>query len=303
MSRTEDVDLVLVNPGARTDIYQSLGKRLTAVENPIWAGLDRHVRPAPRLQRRNRGCRGRRACPIPDRRARRPIQTEARGDRRLRPSAVCIHAEHDRASLACTAIRERIPDARILMLGGHVAALPERTLAEEACDFVAHDEGLHTIVDLLEADRQGDRSLDKIRGLDVLAGRGAAPDPLERGGAAREGSRRIDMPGVAWDLLPMDKYRAHNWHCFGHPSASRTRPSTRRWVPCTSARSAASRRLQGRREGAGAEGDRQFVPVLEPAARHRGDRSARQQLRRAEHQVRRRDVRAERPPCRRASAI
>jgi radical SAM superfamily enzyme YgiQ (UPF0313 family) len=23
------------------------------------------------------------------------------------------------------------------------------------------------------------------------------------------------MPGVAWDLLPMDKYRAHNWHCFG----------------------------------------------------------------------------------------
>ena len=23
------------------------------------------------------------------------------------------------------------------------------------------------------------------------------------------------MPGVAWDLLPMDKYRAHNWHCLG----------------------------------------------------------------------------------------
>jgi anaerobic magnesium-protoporphyrin IX monomethyl ester cyclase len=23
------------------------------------------------------------------------------------------------------------------------------------------------------------------------------------------------MPGMAWDLLPMQKYRAHNWHCFG----------------------------------------------------------------------------------------
>ena len=23
------------------------------------------------------------------------------------------------------------------------------------------------------------------------------------------------MPGGAWDLLPMDRYRAHNWHCFG----------------------------------------------------------------------------------------
>src|SRR6188508_1310466 len=33
------LDLVLVNPGSRTAIYQSLGARLTAVENPVWAGL------------------------------------------------------------------------------------------------------------------------------------------------------------------------------------------------------------------------------------------------------------------------
>ena len=32
-------DLVLVNPGSRAKIYQSLGARLTAVENPVWAGL------------------------------------------------------------------------------------------------------------------------------------------------------------------------------------------------------------------------------------------------------------------------
>ena len=25
-----------------------------------------------------------------------------------------------------------------------------------------------------------------------------------------------DLPMVAWDLLPMEQYRAHNWHCFGH---------------------------------------------------------------------------------------
>ncbi|MEZ4752548.1 MAG: radical SAM protein [Bdellovibrionota bacterium] len=23
-----------------------------------------------------------------------------------------------------------------------------------------------------------------------------------------------EMPGVAWDLLPMDRYRCHNWHAF-----------------------------------------------------------------------------------------
>jgi len=25
------------------------------------------------------------------------------------------------------------------------------------------------------------------------------------------------LSGAAWDLLPMGKYRAHNWHCFDHP--------------------------------------------------------------------------------------
>src|SRR5436309_1865776 len=32
-------ELVLVNPGSRAKIYQSLGATLTAVENPVWAGL------------------------------------------------------------------------------------------------------------------------------------------------------------------------------------------------------------------------------------------------------------------------
>ena len=25
-----------------------------------------------------------------------------------------------------------------------------------------------------------------------------------------------EIPMPAWDLLPMEKYRAHNWHCFDH---------------------------------------------------------------------------------------
>src|SRR6516165_6601233 len=33
------LDLVLINPAARARVYQSLGKSLAAVENPVWAGL------------------------------------------------------------------------------------------------------------------------------------------------------------------------------------------------------------------------------------------------------------------------
>jgi anaerobic magnesium-protoporphyrin IX monomethyl ester cyclase len=34
-----DIDLVLVNPGGRARIYQSLATELTAIEPPVWAGL------------------------------------------------------------------------------------------------------------------------------------------------------------------------------------------------------------------------------------------------------------------------
>src|SRR5258708_38248377 len=33
------VDLVLINPGGRERIYQSLGEELTAIEPPLWARL------------------------------------------------------------------------------------------------------------------------------------------------------------------------------------------------------------------------------------------------------------------------
>jgi hypothetical protein len=36
---TRRPDLVLINPPYRTQVYQSLGTKLAAVENPVWAGL------------------------------------------------------------------------------------------------------------------------------------------------------------------------------------------------------------------------------------------------------------------------
>ena len=39
MTRKNHLDLVLVNPGGRKQIYQSLSGSLTAIEPPVWAGL------------------------------------------------------------------------------------------------------------------------------------------------------------------------------------------------------------------------------------------------------------------------
>jgi radical SAM superfamily enzyme YgiQ (UPF0313 family) len=207
--------VVLVNPGARTAIYQSLGTRLTAVENPVWAGLIATFV-------RKRGYEVQIVDAEADELA--PSQVAERvAELAPRLVVVVVYGHQPSAStqnmtgasLAVTAIRQHMPDAKILMVGGHVAALPERTLGEEACDFVAHDEGLQTIVDLLEADRAGDTDYSKVRGLAYWT-EGRLRQYRTNAAAPLVKELDVTMPGIAWDLLPMPKYRAHNWHCFGH---------------------------------------------------------------------------------------
>jgi radical SAM superfamily enzyme YgiQ (UPF0313 family) len=206
-------DLVLINPGSRAKIYQSLGARLTAVENPVWAGLIATFI-------RKKGF----SVEIIDAEADElsPEQTAERVEA-IDPALVALVVYGHQpsastqnmtgASAIATAIKNINGDMPLLMLGGHVASLPERTLAEEACDFVARDEGLYTIVDLLEGYRETPYPpLGKVRGL-VYREQGRA---VSNAAAPLVKDLDNDMPGVAWDLLPMSKYRAHNWHCLGH---------------------------------------------------------------------------------------
>ena len=53
--------------------------------------------------------------------------------------------------------------------------------------------------------------LSRVRGL-VYRDHG---QPVRNDAAPLVKDLDVDMPGVAWDLLPMTRYRAHNWHCFG----------------------------------------------------------------------------------------
>src|SRR6185295_16536365 len=39
MPSKTDLDLLLIHPGSRTQIYQSLGSSLSAIEPPVWASL------------------------------------------------------------------------------------------------------------------------------------------------------------------------------------------------------------------------------------------------------------------------
>jgi len=210
-----DIDLVLVNPGGRARIYQSLATEITAVEPPVWAGLMASFV-------RGRG----HSVAIIDSNAEElgPEEAAARAiEMRPRMVAVPVYGHQPSASTqvmpgasaVVTALKDLAPELPVLMVGGHVASLPQRTLAEERCDFVADGEGLHTMVELLEAlAASSTPDFSRVRGLWTRDGDGAkctATAPLVM-------NVDVEMPGVAWDLLPMQKYRAHNWHSFGETS-------------------------------------------------------------------------------------
>src|SRR5437762_158395 len=151
MSENKRLDLVLINPSSRTQVYQSLGTRLAAVENPVWAGLMATFC-------RHKGLSVR----VIDAEAEQLVPAEvAERVEDLDPvlAAVVVYGHQPSASTqimtasgqVCSAIKEQSADQPVLLLGGHVAALPERTLREEAADFVATGEGLFTLAELCEA--------------------------------------------------------------------------------------------------------------------------------------------------------
>ena len=206
------LDLVVVNPGSRSQIYQSLGSTLSAIEPPVWAGLVAQFI-------RNHGFSVR----ILDAEAEDLTLAEAaqRIDE-MEPLlvAVVVYGHQPSASTQnmtaagaiCTAVKGRSPKTRIVLVGGHVAALPEHTLREEDADFVSGGEGPYTVLELLQAVKSERPDYREVHGLwywedGVIQSNPPAPlvHNLDR-----------EMPEIAWDLLPMDRYRAHNWHCLGN---------------------------------------------------------------------------------------
>ncbi|HZB90749.1 MAG TPA: radical SAM protein [Stellaceae bacterium] len=209
---TDRIDVVLVNPGGRDKIYQELGSDLTAVEPPLWcrllASYVRHRGYSVRIidsEAENLGA-----------------ASVAEAVKRLEPRLVgmVVFGHQPSASTqmmagageACRAIKELDPDQKILILGGHVSALPERTLREERVDFAAVGEGAQTLQQLIDVLRspQPDQ-LDGVAGLAFRRNGEMVVNPMP----PLLGDLDRDLPGDTWDLLPMERYRAHNWQCFG----------------------------------------------------------------------------------------
>jgi anaerobic magnesium-protoporphyrin IX monomethyl ester cyclase len=210
MTSQSQVDLVLVNPANQSQIYQNLASTFSAIEPPVWALIM-----AAFVRRHGYSVRVIDACAEGW-----GAEEVAREIAATNPvlTAVVVYGQQPSASTqvmpgaraVCLALKQLAPELKVLLLGGHVASLPERTLQEEKADYVATGEGLYTLTDLLAALKSGGDDLAKVRGLcyrDNGKARFTPPAILLQ-------NLDQEIPGLPWDLLPMKKYRAHNWHCL-----------------------------------------------------------------------------------------
>jgi len=210
----QTVDVLFVHPGDARHIYQNLSDEFAGIEPPLFAGLYANFV-------RNKGL----TTAIYDAPALKVSADETARvvaeDYLPRLVVLAVYGHQPSASTQnmtaagkiAKKIKELRPDLPVMMLGTHAAALPERTMREEAVDFVCDLEGPVTIYKTVMALASGSPNFADIPSLWWRDGekivRPLSAEPLLR-------DLDKDLPGVAWDLLPMDRYRAHNWHCFDH---------------------------------------------------------------------------------------
>ncbi len=212
-------DILFIHPNASKIIYQGLAKNNSAIEPPIWAGMLAN-------SVRSKGF-------FPE-----ILDAEVLGldyfscaktaiDFKARIVCFVVYGQQPSASsqnmegAVATAeiIKQLDPETFIVFVGGHVAALPQETLQKEPfVDAVCQNEGVYTLQMLLELEHFEDGELSKINGLCFrdkdLNIRTNNPSSI-----VPKSNLEIDLPGVAWDLLPKFKnYRTAGWHSWSNNS-------------------------------------------------------------------------------------
>jgi radical SAM superfamily enzyme YgiQ (UPF0313 family) len=213
------LDILLIHPNASKKIYQDLSKDFSAIEPPIWAGmLTSHC------LKRGFGAE------VLDCEA--MHLDDAQSAQRVKefdPRLVCVVVYGQQPSASsqnmegavslAEAVKAVWPASKILFVGGHVAALPREVLTRHPCvDMVCQNEGVYTISNLLKTNLND--KLDQVDGLgyrregDTILNK---PSPI-----VSKWDLPQELPGIAWDKLPMERYRTSLWHAY--PNGCKRQP-------------------------------------------------------------------------------
>lgn len=213
-----NLDILFIHSNASKRIYQELSKEDSAIEPPIWAGMLANHCKINNFSAQILDCEVLNL----------DIKQSVNEIINYNPRIACfvVYGQQPSASsqnmAGATSLADELknynPEIKILFVGGHIAALPKETMKKEkSIDFIALNEGVYAISNLLKVKKLSDDSLlKKIKGIgfrdkenNIILNEPEIIVPkinLEK-----------DLPGIAWDLLPsLDKYRTAGWHSWSN---------------------------------------------------------------------------------------
>jgi len=209
------LDILFIQANSSKKVYQDLSQDFAAIEPPIWAGMLANHCLVHDFSAEILDCE---ALRFDDARAIEQIQ-------KFNPRVACVvvYGQHPSASSQSMTgsislaerLKEDAPEIKILFVGGHVAALSREVMENHPfIDMVCQNEGVYTISSLLRTNLED--QLEDVKGLgfrregQIILN---PPSPI----VAKE-DLAVELPGVAWDKLPMEKYRTALWHALPNNS-------------------------------------------------------------------------------------
>jgi len=203
-------DVLFIHPGGQKNTYQGLASsNFTAISTPVWALLisDYVRRKGYRVNILDTNVEG----------------WDVKVIDKYNPELVVVmvfghHPSASTQTMPCATqiiedIKSHNKDIPIAMGGSHPSALPEQTMKEVCTDYVIQGEGLYTIEGLIGYFK-GHKSARTLKNIDGLCYRKDSEIEFTKKASIIK-DLDTELTSYAWDLLPgLDKYRAHNMHCF-----------------------------------------------------------------------------------------
>ena len=210
------IDVLFIAPGNATGVYQGLAKDYSAIEPPTWALL---LAESCRSKGYTVGLIDSNAEELNGEQVLERVQS-------LNPRLVCfvVYGQNVNAGTVSMSgavylseyLKEYGVKTPIAYIGSYIQAVPTKALNDEpSIDFGFTNEGVYALHNVLAQETIDINSLGHVKGLVWRENGTPKINPPEK--VVPNDRMDIDLPGYAWDLLPMketplDLYRAPMWH-------------------------------------------------------------------------------------------
>jgi len=210
------IDVLFITPGNATGVYQGLARDYSAIEPPTWALLLAE------------SCRSKGyTVSLIDANAEELNREQVlKRVQLLNPRLICfvVYGQNVNAGTVSMSgavylseyLKKYRIKAPIAYMGSYIQAVPTKALNDEpSIDFGFTNEGVYALHNVLAQEIIDINNLGHIKGLVWRENNTLKMNPHEK--VVPNEKMDIDLPGYAWDLLPMKKtpldlYRAPMWH-------------------------------------------------------------------------------------------